>query len=227
MIETTDTTSSTVGTILREQRQKQKLSISTISEQLKIREHVLENIENETYPNNVIDIYYQGHFRTYCKHLKLDHAKLFSQLAESGHNLNSKLFSQSLINRELNLSYVYTSSIIKKSGIVFIITMLIIGIYLFWLSLPESGKHTNQQITNSIITSSSTTLSSTQEKQNKIRTNNLNSTLATNILDTNNKENLPTDDMTDQPTPKQITANKKTKKKKIQLDLDTRLLIDN
>ena len=63
---------STVGNILRESRNFKKLTLSDVSNELKISKSTLLNIENDYNEFEVNAVYYIGHIRSYADFLNLD-----------------------------------------------------------------------------------------------------------------------------------------------------------
>jgi len=68
-----------VGQILKNNRERKKLTLSDVSKELKISEEILNNIENSYLQNDIDIVFILGHLRAYCRFLNLDEIELVSQ----------------------------------------------------------------------------------------------------------------------------------------------------
>ncbi|SVC01183.1 uncharacterized protein METZ01_LOCUS254037, partial [marine metagenome] len=62
-----------IGQYLKSIRLDKKLKLKKISEELKISESLLEDIENDYFPEYISTVFLIGHVRSYAKFLNLDH----------------------------------------------------------------------------------------------------------------------------------------------------------
>ena len=65
-----------VGDILKKTRKGKKLSLSSVSEELKISEETLSNLENNYLQKNIDKVYIIGHLRSYSSFLNLNHNEI-------------------------------------------------------------------------------------------------------------------------------------------------------
>ena len=63
---------STVGNILKSEREKKLLSIENISEELKVSKSIILELEDDNISKDYNLVYYIGHLRSYCNYLNLD-----------------------------------------------------------------------------------------------------------------------------------------------------------
>ena len=68
-----------VGQILKRNRQNKNLSIIDVSNELKISKEILNDIENDNFQNNIDNVFFLGHFRSYCSYLNLNQSDLVGQ----------------------------------------------------------------------------------------------------------------------------------------------------
>ena len=65
-----------IGQYLKSVRLKKSLQLKKISKELKISENLLEDIENDYFPEYINTVFLIGHIRSYAKLLNLDHDKV-------------------------------------------------------------------------------------------------------------------------------------------------------
>ncbi len=84
-----------IGEYIKQSRINQNISLSDISNVLKISIRVLENIEDDHYPEDINNVFLIGHIRAYAKYLDLDHNKIVSdfkiQISYDHNNLNDEI----------------------------------------------------------------------------------------------------------------------------------------
>ena len=85
----------TVGESFKRARKSQKIDLNTVSQDLKISESLLGDIENNQFPNYINVTFLIGHIRSYAKYLNLDEKLLIEnfkiQISFDGNNLNNEM----------------------------------------------------------------------------------------------------------------------------------------
>ena len=85
----------TVGESFKRARKSQKIDLNTASQDLKISENLLRDIENNQFPNYINVTFLIGHVRSYAKYLNLDEKLLIEnfkiQISFDGNNLNNEM----------------------------------------------------------------------------------------------------------------------------------------
>ena len=65
-----------VGDILKKTREDKKISLSSVSKELKISEEILSNLENNYLQKDIDRVFIIGHLRSYCSLLNLNHNEI-------------------------------------------------------------------------------------------------------------------------------------------------------
>ena len=85
----------TVGESFKRARKSQKIDLNTVSQDLKISESLLGDIENNQFPSYINVTFLIGHIRSYAKYLNLDEKLLIEnfkiQILFDGNNLNNEI----------------------------------------------------------------------------------------------------------------------------------------
>ncbi len=85
----------TVGESFKRARKSQKIDLNTVSQDLKISESLLGDIENNQFPSYINVTFLIGHIRSYAKYLNLDEKLLIEnfkiQISFDGNNLNNEM----------------------------------------------------------------------------------------------------------------------------------------
>ena len=85
----------TVGESFKRARKSQKIDLNTASQDLKISENLLGDIENNQFPSYINVTFLIGHIRSYAKYLNLDEKLLIEnfkiQISFDGNNLNNEM----------------------------------------------------------------------------------------------------------------------------------------
>ena len=85
----------TVGESFKRARKSQKIDLNTVSQDLKISESLLGDIENNQFPSYINVTFLIGHIRSYAKYLNLDEKLLIEnfkiQISFGGNNLNNEI----------------------------------------------------------------------------------------------------------------------------------------
>ena len=85
----------TVGEFFKRARKSQKIDLNTVSQDLKISESFLGDIENNQFPSYINVTFLIGHIRSYAKYLNLDEKLLIEnfkiQISFDGNNLNNEM----------------------------------------------------------------------------------------------------------------------------------------
>ena len=61
-----------VGEYIRKKRISKKISLNTVSNELKISKYILQKIENDEFDQNFYSVFYLGHLRAYSNFLNLN-----------------------------------------------------------------------------------------------------------------------------------------------------------
>ena len=85
----------TVGESFKRARKSQKIDLNTVSQDLKISESLLGDIENNQFPSYINVTFLIGHIRSYAKYLNLDEKLLIEnfkiQISFDGNNINNEM----------------------------------------------------------------------------------------------------------------------------------------
>ena len=85
----------TVGESFKRARKSQKIDLNTVSQDLKISESLLGDIENNQFPSYINVTFLIGHIRSYAKYLNLDEKLLIEnfkiQISFDANNLNNEI----------------------------------------------------------------------------------------------------------------------------------------
>ena len=85
----------TIGELFKSARKIQKIDLNTVSQDLKISESLLGDIENNQFPSYINVTFLIGHIRSYAKYLNLDEKLLIEnfkiQISFDGNNLNNEI----------------------------------------------------------------------------------------------------------------------------------------
>ena len=100
-----------VGQILKKSRESKKLTLLDVSNELKISEEVLSNIENNYVQDHINIVFLIGHIRSYCIYLNLDHNELIKQFkVQQFPNENKNIeISRPEVEKNILLSYKVVS----------------------------------------------------------------------------------------------------------------------
>ena len=81
-----------VGQILKKNREAKKYTLLDISNELKISEEILRNIENSQFQDNIDIVFIIGHLRSYSSFLNLDYIDLVTQFKKEQFPENKKKY---------------------------------------------------------------------------------------------------------------------------------------
>ena len=85
----------TVGESFKRARKSQKIDLNTVSQDLKISESLLGDIENNQFPSYINVTFLIGHIRSYAKYLNLDEKLLIEnfkiQISFDSNNINNEM----------------------------------------------------------------------------------------------------------------------------------------
>ena len=85
----------TVGESFKSARKSQKIDLNTVSQELKISESLLGDVENNQFPSYINVTFLMGHIRSYAKYLNLDEKLLIEnfkiQISFDGNNINNEM----------------------------------------------------------------------------------------------------------------------------------------
>ena len=133
----------TVGESFKRARKSQKIDLNTVSQDLKISESLLGEIENNQFPSYINVIFLIGHIRSYAKYLNLDEKLLIEnfkiQISFDGNNINNEM-------RKPNTP-VIQFSFFKALSFVSIIT---ISLSFYFLFIPSNDLQPEYAMTPNI-----------------------------------------------------------------------------
>ena len=107
-----------VGDILKKTRDNRKISLSTISKELKISEEILTNLENNHLQKDIDRVFIIGHLRSYCSFLNLNHAEMI-KLYKLQH-YPSKKKNIEIEKPKLEYKLLFSNKLISLSLILFL-----------------------------------------------------------------------------------------------------------
>lgn len=96
-----------VGQQLAEARLNQGLSREDVISILRIRESILDTIESDDYPEQVIDVFMKGHIETYCRLLKKNPQTILNQLESKGYDFPKPLAREVKEARRFQFNFRY------------------------------------------------------------------------------------------------------------------------
>ena len=133
----------TVGESFKRARKSQKINLNTASQDLKISESLLGDIENNQFPSYINVTFLIGHIRSYAKYLNLDEKLLIEnfkiQISFDGNNLYNEI-------RKPNTP-VIQFSFFKALSLVSIIT---ISLSFYFLFIPSNDLQPEYAMTPNI-----------------------------------------------------------------------------
>ena len=81
----------TVGESFKRARKSQKIDLNTVSQDLKISESLLGDIENNQFPSYINVTFLIGHIRSYAKYLNLDEKLLIENFKIQENEIKSSI----------------------------------------------------------------------------------------------------------------------------------------
>ena len=81
-----------VGEILKKRRKDKNLTLFTISQELKISQEILNNIENNFLQHHIDSVFIIGHLRSYCSFLELNHNEIIELFKKQNFPENKKKY---------------------------------------------------------------------------------------------------------------------------------------
>ena len=118
-----------VGEILRNKRLSKKYSIEDISSELKISKYILKSIENDQLDNQINDIFYIGHLRTYANFLGLNSSDIVNKF-KIQNSLNKEKENKYIPKPQLNSSKFF----ILRFSSFFSILIIFLSFYVLFIS---------------------------------------------------------------------------------------------
>ena len=113
-----------IGDILKKTRDNRKISLSTISKELKISEEILTNLENNHLQKDIDRVFIIGHLRSYCSFLNLNHAEMIELYKLQ--NYPSEKKNIEIEKPKLEYKFLYSNKLISIS-----LMLLIFGSFYF------------------------------------------------------------------------------------------------
>ena len=93
-----------VGTFLKDKRTERKISLEEAADELKISFNVLQDIENDTFPEYIDKIFLIGHIRAYAKYLKLNEKELIENFKiQTSYEKNNDIHQVSKPVKSINI----------------------------------------------------------------------------------------------------------------------------
>lgn len=102
-----------IGQQLIEGRQNIGLSREDIISILRIREQILDTIENDLYLEQTIDVFLKGHIVAYCKLVKITPQTILNQLESKGYDFPKPLAPQLEIAEKKKHPWLLSSILIS------------------------------------------------------------------------------------------------------------------
>ena len=120
-----------VGEILKKRRKDKNLTLFTISQELKISQEILNNIENNFFQHHIDNVFIIGHLRSYCSFLELNHNEIIELFKKQNFPENKKNIE--IERPKLEYKNLFSNKLISFS--------LIVGIFgLFYFLFIEVDK---------------------------------------------------------------------------------------
>ena len=124
-----------VGEILRNKRLSKKYSLEDISSELKISKYILKSIESDELDNQINDIFYIGHLRTYANFLGLNSSDLVNKF-KIQNSLNKEKENKYIPKPQLNSSKFF----ILRFSSFFSILIIFLSFYVLFISNDNHEK---------------------------------------------------------------------------------------
>tara|TARA_B100000408_G_scaffold64749_1_gene49580 strand:+ start:868 stop:1719 length:852 start_codon:yes stop_codon:yes gene_type:complete len=133
----------TVGESFKRARKSQKIDLNTVSQDLKISESLLGDIENNQFPSYINVTFLIGHIRSYAKYLNLDEKLLIEnfkiQISFDGNNLNNEI-------RKPNTPVIQFSFFKALS----FVSIIVISLSFYFLFIPSNDLQPEYAMTPNI-----------------------------------------------------------------------------
>ena len=162
----------TVGEFFKSARKNQKIDLNKVSQELKISENILKDIENNQFPSYINVAFLIGHIRSYAKYLNLDEKSLIEnfkvQISFNDHNLNNEMRKPS--------TPVMQFSLFKALSF---ISIIIISSSFYFLFIPSNDLQPEYAMTPNIPENLQSSLEEIEMKlflENKLSLNELDNT---------------------------------------------------
>ena len=144
----------TVGESFKRARKSQKIDLNTVSQDLKISESLLGDIENNQFPSYINVTFLIGHIRSYAKYLNLDEKLLIEnfkiQISFDGNNLNNEIRKPNTLVIQFSffktLSFVSIIAISSSFYFLFIPSNDLQPEYAMTPNIPENLESTLEEI---------------------------------------------------------------------------------
>lgn len=195
-----------VGTMLRDVRTKNKISIEQVASDLKIKSAYLVAIENSDYDNIPAHPYGLGFVRSYANYLGLNSTRIAQIFKEETEKTSAPKIKYNVYTSE----EATETNIQNRKYIIISFAMLIVG-YILWISFSNSEEQiTTNELTNTSVeeTTSDYTLqvedfTNKNEEQEEVQPQEEQITITEEeFSETTEKENLPTTTATTTPSNK-------------------------
>ena len=133
----------TVGESFKRARKSQKIDLNTASQDLKISESLLGDIETNQFPSYINDVFIIGHIRSYAKYLNLDEKLLIEnfkiQISFNDKDLNNEF-------RKPNTPDIYFSFFKAVS----FVSIVVISLSFYFLFIPSNDLQPDYAMTPNI-----------------------------------------------------------------------------
>lgn len=136
----------TPGALLRQARETRGLSIESVALQLHLSPDVLDNLENDNYPEKPGIMFLKGYLRSYARFLQLDETQVMQAFDGLGIAASMKVVTPTKL---LNLSTkpIKVRSRFRKGKFAFgVLIAMVIFLILWWYAHQSSNSNQIQQI---------------------------------------------------------------------------------
>ena len=123
-----------VGDILKKTREGKKISLSTVSKELKISKETLSNLENNYLQKNIDRVFIIGHLRSYCNLLNLNHNEIIELYKLQHFPLEKKNIE--IEKPKFEYKFLYSNKLISFS----LMLLLFSSFYFLFIEVEKPSK---------------------------------------------------------------------------------------
>ena len=123
-----------VGDILKKTREQKRITLSNVSEELKISEEILSNIENNYLRKDIDRVFIIGHLRSYCLFLNLNHKEIIQSFKLQHFPLEKKNIAIEKPKFEYN--FLYSNKLISLS----LMLLIFVSFYFLFIEVEKPLK---------------------------------------------------------------------------------------
>ncbi len=123
-----------VGQILKETREAKKISLSEVSEELKISKDILISLENQNFRSHIDIIFIIGHLRSYCSYLDLNQIEIVEKFKNE--HLPKKNIKIEIEKPKIANNFLFSNKIISFS----LIIIIFISFYFLFIEVDKPSR---------------------------------------------------------------------------------------